>query len=137
MIQIRSRPVMGLLVSVFLLGLAAPAMAADEKAKAAKPAAEEKSKAPAGVPVPKVLVENDKVRVVETRIKPGEGTPSRELPPRVTRALTSGTMERTYPDGKKEKVEWKAGDTKYFPKETFANKNVGKTELVLYSVNLK
>ena len=56
---------------------------------------------------------------------------------RVTRALTSGTMERTSPDGKKTTVEWKAGEVKYFPKETFANKNVGKTEVVLFVTALK
>ena len=61
----------------------------------------------------------------------------RERGVRVTRALTDGTMERTRPDGKKETVQWKAGDVKYSPKDTFLNKNVGKTEVVLYTVTLK
>jgi hypothetical protein len=55
----------------------------------------------------------------------------------VTRALTTGTMERTYADGKKETIEWKAGDVKYSPKGTFVNKNVGKTEVVLFVTTLK
>ena len=46
-------------------------------------------------------------------------------------------MERAYPDGKKETVEWKAGQVKYFPKETFTNRNVGKTDVVLFVTTLK
>jgi hypothetical protein len=107
--------------------------AAPEKAKAAAPAkADEK-----GQEQVKVLVENDKVRVSETHYKPGAASAMRERGARVTRALVGGTMERSYPDGKKETVVWKAGDVKYFPKETFMNKNVGKNEVVLYVVTLK
>lgn len=61
----------------------------------------------------------------------------RERGPRVTRALSNGTMERVYADGKKEVVHWKAGDVKYFPKETFTNKNVGKDDVVLFVTTLK
>ena len=136
MMELRSRLAVGLLVSAFVLGLTAPAMAADEKKKAAKPATGEESKAGAFVQ-PKVLIDNDKVRVTEVRYKPGEASDSRERGARVTRALTAGTMERTYPDGKKERVEWKVGETKWMPKATFANKNVGKSEVVLYTVTPK
>ena len=131
---------MKLLLSALLTaGLASmPALAQDK----AKPAAMEKPKAAAaekkaGEGTTKVLVDNEKVRVTEVRYKPGEGSEMRERGPRVTRALTSGTMERTSPDGKKTTVEWKAGDVKYFPKETFVNKNVGKTEVVLFVTALK
>jgi hypothetical protein len=124
MMDIRSRRAVGLLACAFALGLAAPAMAADEK-KAAKAVQ------------PKVLLENDKVRVTEVHYKPGESSEMRERAPRVTRALTAGTMERTYADGKKETVNWKAGDVKWSPKEAFVNKNVGKSDIVLYVVTPK
>ncbi len=132
-----------LVVAAFL---AIPALAQDK----AKPAAAEKAKATEdkgkaakagdekkGQETSKVLFENDKVRVNETRYKPGDASASRERNPRVVRALSDGTMERTYLDGKKETTQWKTGDVKYFPKDTFANKNVGKTEVVLYVVSLK
>jgi hypothetical protein len=122
--------------------LAAAPVAAQDKAKApaaapdkAKAAAPDKSKAAPSNQ--KVILENDKVKAFEVRYKPGEGGEARERPPRVVRALSDGTMERTYPGGKTEKVEWKAGETKYFPKDSFANKNVGKTEVVLYVVEIK
>jgi len=115
---------------------ATPAIAQDK----AKPAAE-KPKAAAekatGKGTTKTLIDNDKVLVNETRYKPGEMSDMRERGARVTRALSDGTMERAYPDGKKETVHWKTGDVKYFPKETFTNKNVGKTEVVLFVTTLK
>lgn len=124
------------LVAVFLFAaMAAAPVAAQDKAKMAPAAASEKSKAPASNQ--KMIFENDKVRVFETRFKSGESTPSRERPARVVRALTDGHMQRTYPDGRTEKVEWKTGDTKWFPKESFGNKNVGKSEVVLFVVEPK
>ena len=116
---------------------AMPAMGQDK----AKAAAAEKPKAAAeakGATVkPKVLFENDRVLVTEVRYKPGEGSDMRERGDRVTRALTSGEMERTYPDGKKDVVHWKEGDVKWNPKSTFTNKNIGKTEVVLFVTTLK
>jgi hypothetical protein len=128
--------------SAIVLGmlLAAPAMAQD-KAKAedkAKASSDKKApaKADAGI-APKVLLENEKVRATEVRYKPGEGGGMRERKPRLTRAMTDGSMERVYPDGKKEVTEWKAGQVRWFPKETFSNKNVGKNEVVLFVVEPK
>jgi hypothetical protein len=85
----------------------------------------------------KVLVDNDKMVVTEVTYKPGAGSTMRERNARATRALTDGKMERATPDGKKETVEWKAGQVRYFPKETFANKNVGTKDMVLYVVTPK
>lgn len=120
------------------LCMAIPAMA-QEKPKAA--AAPEKAKPPMEAKMPagtsKTLVDNDRVTVIEVHYKPGQGSEMRERGPRVTRALTDGTMERTYKDGKKEMNHWKAGEVKYFPKETFANKNVGKTDVTLFVTTLK
>jgi hypothetical protein len=54
------------------------------------------------------------------------------------RALKGGTLMRTYADGKTEKVQWKTGEVKWLgPDPVFATKNVGKTEIVLYVVELK
>jgi hypothetical protein len=124
------------IASTFLIAaiLAVPATAQDKAKPAAAKADEKKA---AAIPGRKVLFENDKVLAYEARFKPGEGSPARERPPRIVRALSDGTMLRTYGDGKTEKIEWKTGDTKWLPKDNFANKNVGKTEVVLYIVEPK
>jgi len=118
-----------LLVPAFMLvGVAAnPAMAQD-KAKAEK-----------GKVAMKVLAENDKVRVFEVRYKPGDqnlSVPSSSV--RVVRALKGGTIQRTYADGKTEKVEWKTGQVGInAPSGQYTAKNIGKTDIVLSVVQLK
>jgi len=85
----------------------------------------------------KVLVENDKVLVSEVRYKAGSSSGMQERQARVVRALTDGTVEKTLPDGRKETITWKAGQVRFNPKETFSQKNTGKTDLLLYVVTLK
>src|SRR6266852_1013277 len=85
----------------------------------------------------KQVLENEKVKVFEVTYKPGEGSASRERAPRVTHAISGGTMLRMLPDGKTDKREWKTGDTRWFPKETFGNKNVGKTTVKFLVVEPK
>ena len=85
----------------------------------------------------KVLVENEKVLVSEVRYKAGSSSGMQERQARVVRALTDGTLEKTLPDGRKEPIAWKAGQVRFNPKETFSQKNTGKTDLVLYVVTLK
>ena len=70
---------------------------------------------------------------------PGAENPS---PPstttRVVRALTAGTLERRYADGKKETVNWKPGMVQVLPPSgAYTTKNVGKTKLQLYVVAVK
>lgn len=119
----------GVLVPAFMLAgvVAVPAMAQD-KAKAEK-----------GKVTMKVLAENDKVRVFEVRYKPGDqnlSVPSSSV--RVVRALKGGTIQRTFADGKTEKVEYKIGDVRInAPSGQYTTKNIGKTELVLYVVQVK
>lgn len=120
----------GLFVAVFMLaGVSANQALAQEKAKSAPPKFERK-----------VLLENDKVLVLEARWKPGAESMSGTLPVRVIRALKAGTLQRNYPDGKKGLItQFKTGEVKFFEaeKEPFALKNIGKSELVLYVVYLK
>jgi hypothetical protein len=87
----------------------------------------------------KVLQENDKVRVFETTFPVGaENTSVPSSATRVVRALSGGTIERTYADGKKEKVVYKTGEVRINnPSPAFTAKNVGKTEIKLYVVQVK
>jgi hypothetical protein len=132
------RLLMGLLVPALMLaGVAVNPVLAQDKAKDAKAAPA--AKAEKGNQVLKVLLDNDRVRVTETTLNPGDVGPSSVRGYRVTRSLTGGTIERTWADGKKETITWKPGEVKASPAETmaFANKNVGKAPFVFYTVNLK
>jgi hypothetical protein len=116
-------------MSAAALALATPAYAQDKKA--------DKGAAKATI---KVLQENDKVRVFETTFAPGAvntAVPSKDT--RVIRALSGGTLERTYADGKKEKIVYKAGEVRINNPSTvsYTAKNIGKTEVKLYVVHLK
>jgi mannose-6-phosphate isomerase-like protein (cupin superfamily) len=122
---------MGVLIPAFMLAgfVAQPAMAQD-KAKEAKA---EKGKATI-----KVLFDNDKVRVQEVTFKPGDEGQNVARPFRIVRPLKGGTIQRTHPDGKIDKVEFKTGEVKVFePDKPFTPKNMGKSDIVLYVVQLK
>jgi hypothetical protein len=103
-----------------------PAMAQDK----AKPAEKDQRER-------KVLVDNDKVLVTENIYKPGASSGMQARGNRVVRALSDGQLEKTTADGKKETVTWKSGEVRYSPKETYSQKNTGKTDLHLYTVTIK
>jgi hypothetical protein len=90
----------------------------------------------------KKLLENDKVSVVEYHYQPGAENASVPTTARVVRALTDGALERRYPDGKKETIEWKAGQVRFNDApaggaKQYTVKNVGKKDMALYLVILK
>jgi len=133
--KISARFLMAVVVPAFMFAaVAAQPATAQEKAKEAKAAKAEKGKA-----TQKVLLENDKVRVLEITFKPGGenvSVPTSSF--RVVRALKGGTLMRNYADGKTEKIEWKTGEVRMNePSGQYTAKNVGKTEIVLYVVILK
>ena len=134
----------GLAAAAFLAtGLAVTPVMAQDKAKDAKaaPAAKDAkdAKKSEATNTTKVLHEDDKVRVTETTTKPGERGNNTTRGLRVTRYLQGGTQERTYADGKKEKIERKTGDTFAAgpDKQAYYVTNVGKTTIVTYTVNIK
>lgn len=133
-----ARFLVGLMVSAFVLAgvVASPAMAQD-KAKDAKavPAAK---KAEKGKPTTKVLVNNDKVRVIEVTYKPGDESESVARPYRILRVLKGGSLRRTYADGKVEKYSRKTGEVREAgPDAPYKIKNIGKSDVVFYSVHIK
>lgn len=106
--------------------------------------AQDKSKAPAakGTSTVKVHFDNNKVRVFERTYKPGDT--NTEVPSssyRVNRTIKGGTLERTYSDGKKQKIELKEGTVRFLEPSTggatYTVKNVGKTEVVSFVIVLK
>jgi len=118
----RKAHLLGSAFAALALALAAPAFSADD----AKPKA---------TAVPKVILENDKVKVIETTWKPGAITESVARGPRVARALQGGTLTRIYPDGKTEKITYKTGEVKWVDATPpYALKNEGKSPMTLYTV---
>ena len=130
-----------LFVSVFLpafvlAGVAANSAMAQDKAKDAKAAPA--TKAEKGKATAKVLHDDDKLRVVESSFKPGDEGPNVARPLQVIRVLKGGTIQRTWADGKVDKVEYKTGDVVVRqPLAPFTPKNIGKSDLVLYVVFVK
>lgn len=92
--------------------------------------------------VAKILLENDKVQVLEGTWKPGQIRPAQAEGNRVVRVMKGGTLLRIYPDGKTKEIVLKAGDVKWFDESNGATtvysiENVGETEVVLFAVVLK
>jgi len=117
----------GLLVPAFLIAGAAVNSAMAQQ-KAAKATATQK-----------VLLENDRVKVYEVTYKRGaENTSVPSSSTRVVRALKGGTIQRVYSDGKKENVTYKAGQVRLiYLGQAYTTKNIGKTEIVFYVVQVK
>jgi len=119
------RFVVGIIVPAFILasGMVNLAAAADKMA------------AP-----PKVLVENEKVKVFEITVKPGEtaDTTAASTGYRAIRTLQGSKIVRTFADGKKEANVLKAGAVIWLePGPAYSYKNIGKTVLQFYIVQLK
>jgi hypothetical protein len=126
----------GILVLTVMLAFATKAVLAQEKAKAEKPKIEQETKEKVRAPAP-VLFENERVRVVETRTKPGEKNAMQDRPDRVTYRFNAGKQRVHYPDGKTEDSEFKAGSVVFRKRGTSSTENIGKTETHNLVINLK
>jgi hypothetical protein len=121
------------MVATLMLAFTITAAMAQEKAKAEKektaPAQGAKKEWPKLGPNAKLLLENDKVRVVETHAKPGEKNPMVKRGPRVVYVLKGGPVKVYYADGKTEMDELKTGTVRYYPGgDTKSTETLGKTE---------
>jgi len=73
----------------------------------------------------KVLLENDQVRVLEYRLKPGEKEPMHSHPAGVVYVLSGGTLKFSYPDGRTEEKTAATGEAIWRDPVTHAVENVG------------
>lgn len=85
----------------------------------------------------KVLLENDQVRVLEFRLKPGEKEPMHSHPAGVIYVLNGATLRFSYPDGRTEERTAATGDTIWREPVTHAVENIGKTEVHVIVIDLK
>ena len=85
----------------------------------------------------KVLLENNRVRVYEVRIQPGEKIPMHSHPPHLTYSLSTAKGKYSSPDGETAIGEAKPGAVFWSEAITHASENVGTTEIHALVVELK
>ena len=85
----------------------------------------------------KVLLENEKVRVLEFRLEPGDKEPQHSHPAGVVYVLNGATLKFSYPDGHAEERTAATGDTIWREPVTHAVENIGKTEAHVIVIDLK
>jgi len=85
----------------------------------------------------KVLLENDQVRVLEYRLKPGEKEPMHSHLAGVVYVLSGAKLKFSYPDGRTEERGAATGETIWRDPTTHAVENVGDTEAHAIAIDLK
>jgi quercetin dioxygenase-like cupin family protein len=75
----------------------------------------------------KVLFENDRVRVLDVRINPGETSEMHTHPANFVYALSSAQVVFSFPDGTSREVTIKEGDIAWSEGTTHEVKNIGET----------
>src|SRR5437660_6858662 len=85
----------------------------------------------------KVLLENDRVRVLEYRLKVGEKEPMHSHPAGVVYVLSGAKLKFSYPDGRTEEKAAATGETIWRDPTTHAVENVGDTEAHVIAIDLK
>jgi beta-alanine degradation protein BauB len=84
-----------------------------------------------------VRFENDQVRVLELRLKPGEAEGFHSHPQYLLYALTDYRVKNTATDGTSKIFERKAGDIFWGEPITHRGENVGNTEVLALIIELK
>ena len=85
----------------------------------------------------KVLIDNDQVRVLEYRLKPGEKEAMHSHPAGVVRYLADATFRTTTSVGKESESSVHIGQTIWRDATTHASVNVGTTEAIAFAIELK
>ncbi len=85
----------------------------------------------------KPLFENDRVRVLSVRMKPGDKSPMHWHPDNVIYLFSSAKGKFTLPNGKSQVVEFKAGEASWGEAGEHAVENPGTTEVQALLVELK
>jgi quercetin dioxygenase-like cupin family protein len=85
----------------------------------------------------RVLLNNERVRILEVRQKPGYKSPMHSHPSHAVYSLTGSTLKFTSADGKTKTVTTKAGQVVWRKAETHTVENTGKTESHALDIELK
>jgi beta-alanine degradation protein BauB len=84
-----------------------------------------------------VVLENERVRVLEYRDKPGDRTTMHHHPDFVLYALSPFKRKLTFPDGKVLVRQFKTGDVIYMDEQKHIGENIGETDTHVVIVELK
>ncbi len=84
-----------------------------------------------------VVFENERVRVLENRMKPKEKTEVHSHPACLGIFVTGAKLRFTSPDGKTGEASGKAGEVAWFEATTHTTENVGKNEVHSFIVEFK
>lgn len=85
----------------------------------------------------KIVLENERVRVVQVVTKPGEKMPMHSHPAYILYSLSSGKEKITSSDGKSTVRDFKAGQATWVEPVTHSTENVGTTEHRTLVIELK
>lgn len=85
----------------------------------------------------KIILENDQVRVLSVRLKPGEKAAMHSHPASVIYYLSNAKVRVTYPDGKTQDRECRKGSAVWAQPVTHAVENIGTTDLLEVQTELK
>ena len=85
----------------------------------------------------KVLFENERVRVLESRMTPGAKSELHSHPAVVGIGITTGKYRFTSPDGQSMEAEISTGQVLYMDAVDHATENVGNAEAMAILVELK
>jgi len=69
----------------------------------------------------KVLLDNEKVLVLDFNLKAGDKIPMDSHPDQVLYAITSAKVKTSFPDGKTQETEFKAGEARWSDPVTHSN----------------
>ena len=84
-----------------------------------------------------VVLENERVRVLRYRDKPGDRTSQHAHPDYVLYAESSFRRRLTFPDGRQQDVDVKAGSVAWLKGHTHIGENIGDTNTDVIIVELK
>jgi hypothetical protein len=83
-----------------------------------------------------VLLQNDRVRVAEMRVQPGDRGKMVERPDRVQYVIKGGMIREHFPDGQSEEYELKTGTAKWMQKSMSSMENIGESEVAFVTIRL-
>jgi beta-alanine degradation protein BauB len=87
--------------------------------------------------VSKLIMENDRVRVIDARFKPGVKAAMHSHPDHVLYIFNDGKMKITPSNGKPQTMDLKTGQVIWMDATSHEAENLGKTDLHMLVVELK
>ena len=85
----------------------------------------------------KVLLDNDRVKVVEIRLPPGEKMPMHTHSAYIAYTMNPARVKFTFPDGSSRTVEFVRGQANYSDGITHEIENIGSTDVLNLDIELK